>query len=423
MPVDVVLDGPPLRRLRAAWRRAPTVLGALLVGFAAVAALPLIALTIAVGIYFFVWLDFRSHPEKVWPEWFEEIRGDLVPVWLLALLVTIGGVILGLRLVRRNRNLLLFLRRFGFSPATKTVTEATTQLGDFWRVVTLDDDRIESLGSGDVVEDLVEVVSGVKRSYRSARPWVTKGWKLVMRGAAAVLAISLVFVVRPGPDWDARLDRLEVLVDVDQEPDGGWMLAARIAAVVLIVGVAMAVLWAALVVVVGWVLSLPIRLVYGGVSRGVTAAAALDELHIVEVEQIATVGEIVRRQSRTVFGARLAVLTVSSAIWQETVTGIAELCAIPLIDISEPTENVLWEVEELVRRFGDRCVFIGAYDRLQELTTREPDHLMERLSTFLDGRQVLGYKSDAGGGERFVRALGSTLERHIRRPLPIGTSS
>ena len=69
------------------------------------------------------------------------------------------------------------------------------------------------------------------------------------------------------------------------------------------------------------------------------------------------------RQSRTVFGARLAVLTVSSAIWQETVTGIAELCAIPLIDISEPTENVLWEVEELVRRFGDRCVFIGAYEQ------------------------------------------------------------
>ncbi len=423
MPVDVVLDGPPLRRLRAAWRRAPTVLGALLVGFAAVAALPLIALTIAVGIYFFVWLDFRAHPEKVWPEWFEEIRGDLVPVWLLALSVTIGGLILGLRLVRGNRNLLLFLRRFGFGPATKTVTEATTQLGDFWRVVTLDDDSIESLGSGDVVEDIVEVVSGVKRSYRSARPRVTKGWKLVMRGAAGALAISLIFVVRPGPDWDARLDRLSVLADVGQDPDGGWMLAARVAAVVLMAGVAMAVLWAALVVVVGWVLSLPIRLVYGGVARGVTAAAALDELHIVEVEQIATVGETVRRQSRTVFGARLAVLTVSSAIWQETVTGIAELCAIPLIDISEPTENVLWEVEELVRRFGDRCVFIGSYDRLQELTTREPDHLMERLSTFLDGRQVLGYKSDAGGRERFVRALGSTLERHIRRPLPIGTGS
>jgi hypothetical protein len=399
------------------------VLGALLVVIAALAALPAIALTIAVGIYFFVWLDFRAHPEKVWPEWFEEIRGDLVPVWFLTLLVAVGGVVLGLRFVRGNRHLLLFLRRFGFSPATQTVSEATTQLGDFWRVVTLDDDRIQSLGSGEGVEGLVDVVTDVKRSYQKARPVVTKGWKLVMRGAATLLAISLVVVVRPGPDWDARLDRLEVLADIGREPDGGWMLAARIAVAVLIAGMAMAVLWAVVVVVIGWVLSLPIRLVYGGVARGVTEAAALDELPIVEVGQIALVGEMVRRQSRRVFGARLAVLTVSSAIWQETVTGIAELCAIPLIDISEPTENVLWEVEELVRRFGDRCVFIGSYDRLQELTTRKPDPQMERLSTFLEGRQVLGYQSDAGSRERFVRALGSTLERHIRRPLPIDTST
>ena len=153
---------------------------------------------------------------------------------------------------------------------------------------------------------------------------VTKVWKLVMRVAAAGLAISLVLVLRPGPDGEARLDRLGVLADLGQNPDGGWMLGARIAAVVLVAGLAIAVLWSALVVVVGWVLSLPIRLVYGGVSRGVTAAAAFDELHIVEVEQIATVGEIVRRQSQTVFGARLAVLTVNSAIWQQTVTGMAD---------------------------------------------------------------------------------------------------
>ena len=85
---------------------------------------------------------------------------------------------------------------------------------------------------------------------------------------------------------------------------------------------------------------------------------------------------------------------------------MADVCAIPLIDISEPTENVLWEVEELVRRFGDRCVFIGAYGRLQELTAHESDELMQRLSTFLDGRQVLGYTSDAPGRKRFVERSG-----------------
>jgi hypothetical protein len=30
-----------------------------------------------------------------------------------------------------------------------------------------------------------------------------------------------------------------------------------------------------------------------------------------------------------------------------------------LIDVSEPTENLLWEIEELTKRFGARCVIIG----------------------------------------------------------------
>ena len=207
MPVDVVVDGPRGRRVRAVWRRTPTVVGALLVCSAAVAALPLIALTIAVGVYLVVWIDFRAHPEKVWPDWFEGVRGMLAPMWLVALSVTTVGVLLGLRLLRENRNLILFLRRFGYRPATQTVTEATSRLGDFWRVVTLDDENIEALGPGDGVEGFVEVVGTVKRSYRSVAPVVVKGWKLVMRAAAAGLALALVLVVSPGPDWTARGER------------------------------------------------------------------------------------------------------------------------------------------------------------------------------------------------------------------------
>jgi hypothetical protein len=422
MPVDVVVDGPRGRRVRAVWRRTPTVVGALLVCSAAVAALPLIALTIAVGVYLVVWIDFRAHPEKVWPDWFEGVRGMLAPMWLVALSVTTVGVLLGLRLLRENRNLILFLRRFGYRPATQTVTEATSRLGDFWRVVTLDDENIEALGPGEGVEGFVEVVGTVKRSYRSVAPVVVKGWKLVMRAAAAGLALALILVVSPGPDWTARGERLALLIDLDQKPASGAALSARIAALVLVVGVAMVTVWFASVVV-GWLLSIPVQLVYGGVSRGVTAAADSDELHIVEPHHIAAVRQIVEEQRHKVFGPRLTVLTVNSAVWRETVLGMADICAVPLIDISEPTENVLWEIEELVGRFGDRCVFIGAYGRLQALIAREPDHLTRRLSTFLDGRQVLAYTPGARGTRRFVRALGSTLERHIRRPIPTSAAS
>jgi hypothetical protein len=82
----------------------------------------------------------------------------------------------------------------------------------------------------------------------------------------------------------------------------------------------------------------------------------------------------------------------------------------------------MWEIEELVRRFGDRCVFIGAHGRLQKLAAPAPDDLTRRLSTFLDGRQILAYTPDAEGTKRFVRALSSTLDRHVRRPLPISSA-
>ncbi len=422
MPVDLVLDGPPGRRLRAAWRRTPTLLGALLVCSAAVAVLPLIVLTIAVGIYLLVWIDFRAHPEKVWPDWFEQMRGMLAPLWLVALSVTAVGFLLGLRLLRENRNLILFLRRFGYRPATQTVTEATSRLGDFWRVVTLDDDNVESLGSGEGVEGLVEAVGTVKRSYQAAAPVVARAWKLVMRAAAAGLAVALVLVVGPGPDWDARTERLAVLIDLHQTPRGGAALGARIAALVLVVGVALAAVWFGSMLA-GGLLSIPVRLVYGGVSRGVRAAADADELHVVEPRHIAVVRQIIEQERHKVFGPRLTVLTVNSAVWRQTVLGMADVCAVPLIDISELTDNVLWEIEELVGRFGDRVVFIGAHGPLQELVAREPDDLTRRLSTFLDGRQVLAYVPGARGTKRFVRALGSTLERHIRRPLPISAVS
>ena len=170
--------------------------------------------------------------------------------------------------------------------------------------------------------------------------------------------------------------------------------------------------------VIGRLLLIPITLVYGGVARGVRDAADAEQLYITQLTHIPIVAQIVEQQSHRVFGARLCVLTVNSSVWQETVSVMAHTCEVPLIDISEPTANVLWEIEELQRRFGDRCVFIGAHSRLQDLICQEPDDVKRRLLTFLDDRQVLAYTAGARGTKRFVRALSSTLDRHVRRPLP-----
>jgi hypothetical protein len=192
--------------------------------------------------------------------------------------------------VRENRILILFLRGFGYRPATQTVTEATGRLGDFWRVVTLDDDDVESLGPGEGVEGLVAAVGTVKRGYRAAAPVVARAWKAILRIAAAGLA--LVVVLYDGPDWTARGDRPAALFDLDRGPASGAALGARIAALALVVGVVLLAAWL-VAVVAGWVLSIPVRLVYGGVARGVTAAADADELHIVEQQHIDVVRRIV----------------------------------------------------------------------------------------------------------------------------------
>src|SRR5262245_53428271 len=53
----------------------------------------------------------------------------------------------GLRLVRGARTSVLFLRRFGYTDATRAVTFAVLKtVGRTWRLVTLDDAQIEALG-------------------------------------------------------------------------------------------------------------------------------------------------------------------------------------------------------------------------------------------------------------------------------------
>ena len=88
---------------------------------------------------------------------------------------------------------------------------------------------------------------------------------------------------------------------------------------------------------------------------------------------------------------------------------LASLAPIRLVDISEPTENVLWEIEEL-RRIGGNYIVIGQHERIAALATtsaataaRTP--IERRLAQLLDGQEVLGYSVDRRGLKRFARAL------------------
>ena len=101
---------------------------------------------------------------------------------------------------------------------------------------------------------------------------------------------------------------------------------------------------------------------------------------------------------------------------QQTVVRLGTIATAVLIDVSEPTENLLWELERMNVRIDDRCVLIGQHERVAGLATdaaatgsADPGSIEARLRALLDGRRVLAYTTDRRGMQRFARALRSEL--------------
>jgi hypothetical protein len=108
------------------------------------------------------------------------------------------------------------------------------------------------------------------------------------------------------------------------------------------------------------------------------------------------------------------VLRVATSVWQETVSALADVASATIIDISEPTENVAWELEELQRLGGhERCIFIGDRARIGQWPSAQEGlgsgSLEERVATLIGARPVLAYTADRKGMRRFARALHGML--------------
>ena len=129
-------------------------------------------------------------------------------------------------------------------------------------------------------------------------------------------------------------------------------------------------------------------------------------------EEIRPAAQAVVQRSRSVFAPRLVVLRVSTPVWRQTVEGFAAACSAPLIDLSDVSQNVLWEIEEMIRRFGPRCLFVGRHDLVVWLADSLAVGLgpkEKRLLRLLDGYEVLAYTTDWRGVRRFARSLRSKL--------------
>jgi hypothetical protein len=119
-----------------------------------------------------------------------------------------------------------------------------------------------------------------------------------------------------------------------------------------------------------------------------------------------------------IFGNALSVVTVESSIWRAVVGRFAELCDLPIIDVSRPSNAVLWEVEEMAKRLGGRCVIVGEAGAVRALTESTESNAV-RLRRLLQGAPVYVYGTDRVASRRFARTLRAAFERHRRLPRPV----
>lgn len=411
MPFQVVRDGPPRERASAVGGWVLEAIGAVLVIGGDIVMMPAVVLALVLLIEWILWLgNVDMLPASVE----DTVRfGCLVSFVVAAIAVTVGNA-----LTQRRRRLVLFLRRFGHTEATHALTMAAARIGGHWRLVTLDDARIAAIGAPSGVRGFVGAVDRTKAGLGKVTPVATKVWQAVMSGLAAAAAIAAGFALFSEKTWPARADRVESLVDFTHPPHDVAGSLFQIFAYVMLAGLLLAAIAFALVIV-GWTSVLPFVAVYGQVEDSVHDAERHKVIAVADEPALGRAMGRVKVQGKRVLSARLTVLKVETPVWRQTVHGMASISAVPLIDVSDPTENILWEIQELLRQFGRRCVFVGQLHRLEALRVRAPlGSVVSRVQTLLDGHRVLAYTGDGSDSRRFATALRNTLEFHVDQPLP-----
>jgi hypothetical protein len=417
MPVRIVLDHPQRHVARRLWRRATVLIGAVLIvaGMAAsVVAIP--SSFLVLGWVLDEDVEFEIQRGR------NLTANEILLAWAISTPLAVIGLKRGFWLVRRGRTFVLFLRRFGHDEAMSAVTFAVTRtIGSSWRVVTLDDAEIAPVG----------VVAGARRFFGTVSLTST------------ILSRTLNVLLRIFPT--AQLG-LWIVVAIDLARSRIWEHASDPNAWLSVLEPYFAILFTALegrlpfdaiapslhgvfaammIVLAGIVLALGTALAAAPVAWGVGVlflfvfSFSVDDVRAAErskTRDIRTAAEVdlavleIGRGSRKVFGPRLVVLRVASHVWQYTVTRFAAVCAVSIVDVSEPTRHLVWEIEQLTRA-QSRRIFIGHHERVLRLDAagNAADLDIRRVADLLEWEEILAYTTDRAGMKRFARALRNTL--------------
>jgi hypothetical protein len=403
MPVRLVLDHPHRHILRRAWSGLTQVVGGLIM----IAGLA--ALLAAFALSFFL-VDAVSAADPV------ADAKTVVALLAIATTLMVSCLVVGIRLLRGRRAPVLFLRRFGYTEATQAITFAVSRtIGRSWRLVTLDDRAIAPVG----------VATGTRRFFRAGSLFgqtsmtalrIVPTVSLYVAGGAVAGMIGLgLITIQHHRGLDTLFDYPRTTLFGFPWPEViRWDIPTVFYFLLAIMAVALVLaLLFAPVFAVALIALLPIVMVFGGSADALKRAEQLKTGEVGTLQEIELARSLVARESRKLLAPRLVVLSVASNVWQQAVERLASVASVLLFDISEPTENLLWEIEQLTGRWGSRCIFVGDYDRVQRLAgnaVTRPESLDGRLSVLLDGHEVLGYVADRRGMRRFARALRSKLQ-------------
>lgn len=318
---------------------------------------------------------------------FEEMStGDIIALMPLC----IGAVFIwgGYQILFELKGGILYLRKFGFQDSCKVLTYAITNaIGKRWRVVTLDDSNISSVG---------------------VSMWGRLSWNV----GSILLILLLVTFISNNYDWftgekiDAALQ--SVLGDIWKNWEEGGLLLAFFGAIgrlimsffaVIVTGIFLGVITLIIFIFTGAMGTLSFFFVGNQIS--VLRAEFSRKISIIDGTKIESKTKRVFRRARRVLAPRLIVARVGNEIWREVVIRLGNNFSLVIIDVSQSSEHLLWEI----RTFKERknWLLIGLKSKLERLNDTPHEDLSpheRELKELIDGEEVLAYDDP-----RFLSAM------------------
>jgi len=130
-------------------------------------------------------------------------------------------------------------------------------------------------------------------------------------------------------------------------------------------------------------------------------------IEITRKRQIRRAARRVVRQSRRLFSPQLVVVRVVAPIWPQVVRRFASVSSLVITDISELSDNLLWEIETLKPASHKQWIFV-AHRRPTE-DPRSDSDLYDRLAHALVSEPVLLYGDSPEEMSRFATALATAI--------------